>query len=95
MKTFLKSIGLALASLPLVCAIIGCTGCTKPPAPQDKVPVLVTEKEGVKLWKVRSYYNDNAASGYNWVYFTTPNGDVQWREQQGKSTVDKQTSGVK
>lgn len=40
------------------------------PTLQEQVPVLVSNQDGVSLWKLRD------ESTGNWIYFTTPDGKV-------------------
>jgi hypothetical protein len=63
--------------------------------PQEQLkqqPVLICEKDGVKLWKVA----DKTRGGSDYVYFTTPAGDVRWEEKGGEGSEPRgTTSGVR
>ena len=81
MKTLITGFALALVLLAV--------GCNRTLTQVEKEPKLIAEKEGVKLWQVR-------VEGSNYpVYFTTPSGDTSWRQQQGKTSVNKEVPGVK
>ena len=58
--------------LLLLALIPGCDympGPPKEPPPiEPATPVLVCEQDGVKVWSM--------VDGYNWVYFTTPHGNI-------------------
>lgn len=87
----MKRLITALALFAGTATLVGC-GSQTPPPPADapeRQPWLISEKDGVKLYGVRAYYN---ATNYNVVYFTTPAGDVQWKQTNGKTSVQKQTT---
>lgn len=55
--------------------IVGCEASsteTEQERQLREVPVLICEKDGVKLWKVE----DRTRGGQAYVYFTSPNGGV-------------------
>lgn len=80
---------LLLLSLLVAVTLTGCAPDYDVPqqTPHAKQPILMVERDGVKLWRV--YDTDRATE----VYFTTPTGDTQWDHQVGKSTVTENVSG--
>lgn len=92
-----KWIGLAI----VLAALVGCQADYKnskvreelEQTQKEEVPILICEKDGVRLWKVR----DNTPGGPGYVYFTAPSGDVSWTIPGGKNQSEQpmQVGGVK
>ncbi len=79
----MKRIALTGVAVLLLC------GCGASPEEQAKEqPILICEKDGVKLWKVA----DKTRGGSDYVYFTTPTGDVHWEEKGGEPSKQRGTS---
>jgi hypothetical protein len=74
MRTRLIALSLGLLFLT------GCGGCkTRPKEEQEEtqrtqVPILVCEKDGIRLYKVR----DTTEGGTSYVYFAVPVGSTYW-----------------
>jgi len=66
-----------------------CTDADRQRIAEQAVPVLVAERDGVRLWRIRDR-GDN-------VWFTTPCGEASWTESRrtGKATrhIPHQTNG--
>jgi hypothetical protein len=92
-RTELSLVGVVLAICIACVCISGCDGRTieqKELGQKSCVPILITEKDGVRVYKVR----DNTGVSGRDVYFSVPAGDTHWEEKHGKSTVPMQTNGV-
>jgi hypothetical protein len=81
----------------LVLFLAGCDGRNKEQMESDQkalTPILICEKDGVRLYKVK----DATPGGPGWVYFSVPTGDAHWTTQVddgngGTDTIYHQTAG--
>jgi hypothetical protein len=73
---------LFLALIPMLAIGCGCRKTSEEIRTQQnaQVPVLICEKDGVRLWKIA---DKTPGGGVGYVYFTTPAGDVEWEVSHG------------
>lgn len=70
-------------------SLTGCSGCgSKSKEEQEirqamQVPILVCEKDGVRVYKVA----DSTEGGSSYVYFTVPVGSTHWTTTDGEGNV--------
>ena len=61
-----------LWSVLFLVAVCGCNQISETEQLSTNKPTKLAESDGVTLWKVR----DSTPGGKQWVYYTTPNGQV-------------------
>jgi hypothetical protein len=73
----------------LALCLTGCGGCRERPKEEQEekqrqyVPILVCEKDGVRVYKVY----DSTEGGTSYIYFTVPVGTTHWTTEDSEGNV--------